>query len=258
MFIVVVILVIVFAAIIYFLHKHHENKIASIQHSAAIEAEEALKAEHNAQLNRAEELRVKQQATAKLRRENELAAANLAAVAKEQALKKQHDSELAAAQIQAEAEALELKKQHEQEMAEAEAMTLRSISRAETTKEGYVYIISNVGAFGKDILKIGMSRRLDPMERIKELGNASVPFPFDIHAIIPAKDAPELEHKLHKYFALKRVNLVNTHKEYFYTTTKEVEDFLLKEQVYVTFTHEAVADEYRQSVIKRHSATKSD
>jgi hypothetical protein len=93
--------------------------------------------------------------------------------------------------------------------------TKRAISQAMITKTGYVYIISNLGSFGENVYKIGMTRRLEPMDRVMELGDASVPFPFDVHAMIRTSDAPSLENALHKHFALRRLNLENGRKEFF-------------------------------------------
>ena len=93
---------------------------------------------------------------------------------------------------------------------------LRQIDyRQANQKAGYVYIISNIGSFGKDIYKIGMTRRLEPTDRVDELGDASVPFTFDIHAMIFSDDAPALEAALHRAFDSKKVNMVNTRREFF-------------------------------------------
>lgn len=91
----------------------------------------------------------------------------------------------------------------------------RAKSRAEMTHSGYVYIISNIGSFGEDVYKIGMTRRLDPMDRVAELGDASVPFTFDVHAMIFSEDAPRLEAALHRAFDSRRVNRINLRKEFF-------------------------------------------
>ena len=99
----------------------------------------------------------------------------------------------------------------------------RAISMAQLTRSGYVYVISNKGAFGEDVYKIGMTRRLEPLERVKELGSASVPFPFDVHAIIPSDDAPSLENKLHKQFENYRLNKVNLRKEFFKVSIDKIE-----------------------------------
>ena len=83
---------------------------------------------------------------------------------------------------------------------EADSRSQRALSVAQQTKRGHVYIISNIGSFVEDVIKIGMTRRLDPMDRVKELGDASVPFNFDVHAMIYSEDAPKLEGELHKHF----------------------------------------------------------
>lgn len=115
-----------------------------------------------------------------------------------------------------EKQAAELRiQQLEEELAEARAKAQRAISMAQQTKKGYVYVISNIGSFGENVYKIGLTRRLDPRERVKELGDASVPFSFDIHALISSDDAPALETALHKAFAPQRVNAVNLRKEFF-------------------------------------------
>jgi len=100
----------------------------------------------------------------------------------------------------------------------------RALSMAQLTRSGYVYIISNKGSFGDEIYKIGMTRRLEPMDRVKELGDASVPFFFDVHGIIQSEDAPGLERKLHKRFEKRRVNKVNCRREFFRVTLEEIED----------------------------------
>jgi hypothetical protein len=102
----------------------------------------------------------------------------------------------------------------------------RALSMAQLTRSGYVYIISNKGSFGEGIYKIGMTRRLEPLDRVKELSNASVPFSFDVHALIPSDDAPTLEKKLHNKFSNKRVNRINKRREYFNTTIDDIEEAL--------------------------------
>ncbi|MCH2192322.1 MAG: GIY-YIG nuclease family protein, partial [Gammaproteobacteria bacterium] len=92
------------------------------------------------------------------------------------------------------------------ELAIAHEKMERAKSRAQETKQGHVYIISNIGSFGEDVLKIGMTRRLEPMDRVRELGDASVPFTFDVHALIESDDAPNLESTLHRAFDSKRLN----------------------------------------------------
>lgn len=110
----------------------------------------------------------------------------------------------------------------EMQLKEAEEKEQRAKSLAEQTRKGHVYIISNIGSFGDNIYKIGLTRRLDPIDRVKELGNASVPFPFDVHAIIYNEDAPALESQLHKEFRHMRVNKINKRKEFFNVGLEEI------------------------------------
>jgi DNA repair exonuclease SbcCD ATPase subunit len=122
--------------------------------------------------------------------------------------------------------------------------------REQNAKAGYVYIISNIGAFGKDVYKIGMTRRLDPTERIDELSGASVPFPFDIHAIVFSDNAPALEAKLHELLQKNRLNKVNNRKEFFYTNISDVENILKYHyNKAVDVIKEAPAEQYRESLL---------
>ena len=100
-------------------------------------------------------------------------------------------------------------------LAEAEEKARKAISMAQQTKKGHVYVISNLGSFGENVYKIGLTRRLDPMERVSELGDASVPFPFDVHAMIASDDAPALETELHRRFLDRQMNKINRRKEFF-------------------------------------------
>ncbi len=132
-------------------------------------------------------------------------------------------------------------------LAEAQEKQERAISQAQMTKSGHVYIISNVGSFGENVYKIGMTRRLEPLDRVRELGDASVPFLFDVHAIIYADDAPALESLLHQMLDAKRVNLVNPRKEFFKVSLKEIVDIVQANHGEVEFTLKAEAAEYRQT-----------
>lgn len=105
----------------------------------------------------------------------------------------------------------------------AHTMKERAISRAQVTKSGHVYVISNIGSFGEQVFKIGMTRRLEPMDRVKELGDASVPFQFDVHAMIYSENAPGLEAELHRKFNDRRINKVNYRKEYFSINIDEIQ-----------------------------------
>ncbi|MEU2332781.1 DUF4041 domain-containing protein [Streptomyces sp. NPDC013172] len=120
--------------------------------------------------------------------------------------------------------------------------------RIANIRAGYVYVISNIGAFGPNIVKIGMTRRLEPMDRVRELGDASVPFRYDVHAMFFSEDAVTLESELHKAFADRRVNFVNERREFFFATPSEVRA-LLADRVggLLEFTEEPAALEYFQS-----------
>lgn len=120
-------------------------------------------------------------------------------------------------------------------------------SVAELTKSGHVYVISNIGSFGDKMFKIGMSRRLEPLDRVKELGDASVPFHFDVHAMIYSKDAPSLETKLHEHFRPRQVNLVNNRKEFFFASLSEIEQAVHSMHGKIEFTRLAEAKEYRET-----------
>lgn len=112
----------------------------------------------------------------------------------------------------------------ERELGDIE-ISLKDIDYREANQRaGYVYIISNIGSFGKDVYKIGMTRRLDPQERVDELGDASVPFNFDVHAMIFSDDAPALETALHHAFEAKKVNMVNHRREFFHVTLDEIKE----------------------------------
>ena len=123
----------------------------------------------------------------------------------------------------------------------------RAMSRAQLTKSGHVYIISNIGSFGHDIYKIGMTRRLEPIDRVRELSDASVPFNFDIHALIYADNAPELETSLHKHFEDRRINLVNNRREFFRVKIDEIEAFANSVNLNCQLTKIAEAKEYRET-----------
>lgn len=123
--------------------------------------------------------------------------------------------------------------------------------RAANARAGYVYVISNLGAFGERIVKIGMTRRLDPQDRVRELGDASVPFRFDVHALHFSGDAVGIEAELHRRFDDRRVNRVNGRKEFFYATPQEVKEHLVElAGEILTFDENADAIEYHQSATR--------
>lgn len=123
------------------------------------------------------------------------------------------------------------------------------LEREANTRAGFVYVISNIGSFGENIYKIGMTRRLEPLERVKELGDASVPFSFDVHAMIFSADAPALETALHTTFKNKAVNKVNPRKEFFNVSLEDIEKVVKENHnAVVTFTKVAEAAQYRESL----------
>jgi hypothetical protein len=119
---------------------------------------------------------------------------------------------------------------------------------AQQTKKGHVYIISNIGSFGENVYKIGLTRRLEPLDRVRELGDSSVPFEFDVHALILSDDAPTLENKLHKHFLLMQVNKVNYRKEFFRTDIQHIKEELDKFNLQVNWTMTAAAREYKETI----------
>ena len=119
---------------------------------------------------------------------------------------------------------------------------------AEQTKRGHVYVISNIGSFGERIFKIGMTRRLDPDDRVKELGDASVPFTFDVHAMIFTDNAPELEGKLHAAFSDRRMNLVNMRKEFFKVELGEIREKVEELVPEAEFIETIEARQYNESL----------
>lgn len=115
-------------------------------------------------------------------------------------------------------------------------------------KAGTVYIISNLGAFGDNMFKIGMTRRLEPQERVNELGDASVPFPFDVHSFIFSEDAVALETKLHHELNAKRVNKVNLRKEFFRVSLDDLEALVARIDPSAPFQRTMLAEQYHQSL----------
>jgi cell division septum initiation protein DivIVA len=136
----------------------------------------------------------------------------------------------------------------EQKLIEAEAKNQRALSMAQQTKSGHVYIISNIGSFGENVYKIGMTRRLEPLDRVRELGDASVPFPFDVHAMIYCEDAPKLETELHRFFVQNQVNKVNPRKEFFRIPISDIKKEVEKREVEVKWTMTALASEYKETL----------
>lgn len=140
-------------------------------------------------------------------------------------------------------------KELESKLSELEKEKENVLEREANALAGFVYVISNIGSFGDDIYKIGMTRRLEPMDRIKELSSASVPFEFDVHAMIFSDNAPELENTLHQHFEKQSVNRVNLRKEFFHVSLDEIETFVKNNfNNTVEFIRIPAASEYRQTL----------
>jgi len=149
---------------------------------------------------------------------------------------------------------LELKiEKIEEEKRVLEAKFERATSQAQITRAGYIYVISNIGSFGEGVCKIGMTRRLEPMDRVVELGDASVPYRFDVHTLAFVDDAPRLEKALHKVFNTKRVNKENHRKEFFYVSPEEVKAAMDNIGVKSSWYYECDAREYRESELVREA-----
>lgn len=141
----------------------------------------------------------------------------------------------------------------EKDLEKAHAKAERAKAMAERTRSGYIYIISNIGSFGEGIVKIGLTRRLDPVDRVRELGDASVPFIFDTHAMIYSDDAPSLERALHAEFESTRINTQNMRKEFFRASLEEVEAAVKRLAPEATFFRDIEAQEYHETLARRQS-----
>jgi len=130
----------------------------------------------------------------------------------------------------------------------AEDKNQRAISMAQQTKSGNVYVISNIGSFGENVYKIGMTRRLEPLDRVRELGDASVPFGFDVHTMIFSENAPGLERELHKKFLRLQMNKVNPRKEFFKVTLADIKTEIDSLNINAKWTMTAEARQYRETL----------
>lgn len=136
----------------------------------------------------------------------------------------------------------------QQKLTQAEEKNQRAISMAQQTRTGNVYIISNIGSFGEDVYKIGMTRRLEPLDRVRELGDASVPFEFDVHAMIYSEDAPALEKQLHRKFLKSQLNKINPRKEFFKLNIHDIKNYLESMEINCKWTLTAEAKQYRETL----------
>lgn len=197
-----------------------------------------------------EQRRIREEIREQEKAEREIEAAKLKAQKEEEMYLKALEKarvDIATAQGSKQQELLNRIAELEAGLANAETLKIKAMSMAQQTKMGHVYVISNIGAFGDGVYKIGMTRRLEPMDRVRELGDASVPFPFDVHAIIFSEDAPSLEHKLHQIFEQDRLNMVNSRREFFRVPLAKIKEEAEKVGARVQFTMLAEAQEYRES-----------
>ncbi|HET9236153.1 MAG TPA: GIY-YIG nuclease family protein [Oligoflexus sp.] len=145
-----------------------------------------------------------------------------------------------------------------QQLLQAQERSERAKSQAELTRAGHVYVISNVGSFGEGIYKVGMTRRLEPYDRVHELGDASVPFPFDVHMMISCDDAPKLESDLHRLMHGSRVNKVNLRKEYFRVDLEMIHKFVEENHGKVEYHAEPQAIEFHETKLIEERGFEAD
>ncbi len=214
-------------------HKFHKLRLEELalasQHLQTVQAERELERERKA------ELREQAKAAAELKREHDR-------LEKERS---HYLNSIAALEAKGDAEGAERLRG---ELASIDRAIDDVDYRAANIRAGYVYVISNLGAFGEELVKIGMTRRLDPMDRVRELGDASVPFQFDVHALFFSKDAVAVEAMLHRHFADQRINKINARKEFFRVKPAAVLEVLKDNDVEVIeFDPEQKAEQFRLS-----------
>ena len=200
---------------------------------------------------REEQRRIREQIREDERARREFERAMKEAAQEEEAIKKamaRVQDQVAKASAEQRA-AFEAKLQELQEkLVAAEERGRRALSMAQQTKVGHVYVISNIGSFGEQVFKIGMTRRLEPADRVRELGDASVPFEFDVHAMIYSEDAPALERALHLHFLRNQVNKVNPRKEFFRLSLDEIKRHIDAQGIAAHWTMTALANDYRETL----------
>lgn len=203
--------------------------------------------------DRLKELRAEERERAKLEKELEAERKKLEKEAKHYSnALHQVDQQIAAASPEELPALMEKKAEIESQLADIGRARDQVDYRAANQRAGYVYIISNIGAFGEGVYKIGMTRRLEPMDRIDELGDASVPFDFDVHALIFSEDAPGLEAALHRAFEDRKLNMVNTRREFFRVSLDEIKQVVLENyDKTVEFVDIPPAEQFRQSALMR-------
>lgn len=194
---------------------------------------------------------IKRQMREERQRAEELERQQQEAEAKEQELearRKAVEEALLAADEEHRQELEETRRQLEQEIEDVYKQYERAKSMAQMTKQGHVYIISNIGSFGENVFKIGMTRRLEPLDRVSELSGASVPFEFDVHAMISCDDAPALEYALHNKLSSERMNKVNLRKEFFKTDLNKIIQCVEEHHGKVEYVADPAALQYYRSL----------
>lgn len=216
--------------------KEFRDKVLELQAAQdEREAQNEIKRQMREERQRAEELeRQQQEAEAK---EQEL-----------EARRKAVEEALLAADEEHRQELEETRRQLEQEIEDVHKQYERAKSMAQMTKQGHVYVISNIGSFGENVYKIGMTRRLEPLDRVSELSGASVPFEFDVHAMISCDDAPALEYALHNKLSSERMNKVNLRKEFFKTDLSKIIQCVEEHHGKVEYVADPAALQYYRSL----------
>ncbi|HGV3488380.1 TPA: GIY-YIG nuclease family protein, partial [Raoultella planticola] len=216
--------------------KEFRDKVLDLQAAQdEREAQNEIKRQMREERQRAEELeRQQQEAEAK---EQEL-----------EARRKAVEEALLAADEEHRQELEETRRQLEQEIEDVHKQYERAKSMAQMTKQGHVYVISNIGSFGENVYKIGMTRRLEPLDRVSELSGASVPFEFDVHAMISCDDAPALEYALHNKLSSERMNKVNLRKEFFKTDIQKIIQCVEEHHGKVEYVADPAALQYYRSL----------
>ena len=216
----------------------------SEQNALLADLRQEFEAAVKAALEREEQARIKAQIREEQLRDREIQRELKQLEREREAIKGALESALKAAHGQYSEEVARL----QQRLAEAEARTQRAVSQAQLTKAGFLYVISNIGSFGDSVFKVGMTRRLEPFDRVRELGDASVPFPFDVHMMISCENAPALENTLHRALHKMRLNKVNPRKEFFKVDLDLIAKIVMEHHGEIEYRVDPEALEYRQSL----------
>lgn len=227
------------------LHDHSDWKVVEKEFRDKVLELQAAQDERDAQNEIKRQMREERQRAEELERQQQ------EAEAKEQELearRKAVEEALLAADEEHRQELEETRRQLEQEIEDVHKQYERAKSMAQMTKQGHVYVISNIGSFGENVFKIGMTRRLEPLDRVSELSGASVPFEFDVHAMISCEDAPALEYALHNKLSSERMNKVNLRKEFFKTDLNKIIQCVEEHHGKIEYVADPAALQYYRSL----------